>query len=101
MGLGILLASNFGVFVKLYFDHQKDKKIKAEKELKEKETTNTDAINKLTAAINQNTRALNHFESDLQRLFTAVKLVAGEKWPDISKIIQDEHPRAKKGFEEV
>ena len=95
VALGTLIVSNFGVFVKIYFDNRKEAKLKSEAQEKEKILSQNEITQSLIKAIQENTTALKHFESDLQRVFTAVKLVAGKKWVQISKIIQEEHPRGK------
>lgn len=89
IALGVLLASNAGTFIKIILDHFAKKKLKEESELKSKETNQDEAIRHFTLALEKNNNTLLKIDKDLQRLFTAVKLLAGKKWPTISKIIQE------------
>jgi hypothetical protein len=84
IALGVLIVANFGVFFKFFVD-----KVSASKKAEKTEIQN------LVEALNKNTQALVKFEEDMQRFYMAIKLVAGKKWPGISKIIQNEHPRKK------
>ncbi len=82
VAVGVLIASNFGVFFKIFWDHRS-------KTIQEEKT----AISDLRSSLDANTKALNQFDLHLQRVFTAVKILAGDKWSDISKVIQQEVPR--------
>lgn len=93
LALGVLVASNFGTLLKIIFDHFSKKKLKEESELKSKQMDHEATLQRFTKALERNTEVLNKLEKDLQRLFTAVKLLAGTKWTKISKVIQEEIPR--------
>lgn len=71
---------------------------------KKKSEVTEDGIEKLTGSINQNTRAVEELKfqltqiekeviglpkmkEDLNRNFTAIKILAGERWPEIRAII--------------
>lgn len=75
IALGALIISNFGTLIKIYFDNKAAKKIKKDE--------SADKINS----------SLIKIDSDLQRIFMAVKLLSGKKWDGISKIIQQEIPK--------
>ncbi len=73
-----------------------------------KESASENAIKELTAVVRLNTVATEHldarlgeientlselpkFKLDMRRMFTAIKLIAGEKWPQIRKEIEEEN----------
>lgn len=66
-----------------------------------KDQLSEESVHHLTKAVESNTKAIEElgdkvakipkYEVDLKRLFSAVKLVAGERWPKIRKEIMDEH----------
>lgn len=74
---------------------------------KKKDELSEKSIEKLTAAMNTNTEAVKgletrikdveqhisampKFKQDQRRLFTAVKIMAGDEWPAIRKVIMDD-----------
>jgi len=92
VALGVLIASNAGTLIKIVLDHFTKKRLKEDSELKSKELNQDESIRQFTLALERNTQSLNKLSTDLQRLFTAVKLLAGPKWNKISKVIQQDIP---------
>jgi hypothetical protein len=75
IALGVLLASNIGTIIKIVIDHRYKSQAK------------DDSYNEHIL------KTLDKIETDLQRIFTAVKILSGKKWDNISKIIQEEVPK--------
>lgn len=94
VAVGALIASNSGVFIKMFWDYRVKTKEHEDLERKELKTQEAITMKELKLSLEANTKALNQFDMHLQRAFTAVKLLAGDKWAEISKVIQEEIPRS-------
>lgn len=97
-GILILLTLNVLVKVGAFIMKQKEKK----------DSLSEDTIKQLLNSVQQSTIAIAHlemrlktfeqnlndlpkFKTDIRRFYTAMKVLSGEKWPDIRKeIIEDE-----------
>lgn len=93
IALGVLIATNSGTFIKMYFDMREKKQLKLEAQEKQKEESEVQVLKKIEETLQKQTLAINNLSVDVQRMFTAIKLVAGSKWSKVSKIIQSDHPR--------
>lgn len=93
IALGVLIATNSGTFIKMFFDMREKRQLKLEASLKQKEESEIQVLKKIEETLQKQTIAINNLSTDVQRMFTAIKLVAGPKWAKISKLIQEDHPR--------
>jgi hypothetical protein len=99
VGIIVLLALNLimriGEFVFKLIEkksHGTDTQIK---EITMALTQNTDAVREVRvhlSVIQQELLEVKKFKSDSDMLFTAIKVIAGEKWPEVRKAIQEDRP---------
>jgi uncharacterized protein YlxW (UPF0749 family) len=91
--LSLHLVVTLGKFA---FDVFKKKSEKSDQEITEISLAlnrNTDAVRQLQVQISvleQELKEVRKFKLDTQRLFSAVKIMAGKKWPEIRKALEAE-----------
>lgn len=93
IAFGVLIASNLGTFTKIVIDHFAKKKLKEEMARKDTELAQDNTLGQIQRSLDSNTQAINGMRTDMQRLYSATKLLAGKKWEKISAQIQEQHPK--------
>lgn len=91
--IGILAVGNAGTIIKIFMDRKEKQELKAEAAVRDKEQSKDKALTDLKESLDKLTHSMNEVNLNLRRLYSATKLLAGKKWENISKAIQEEHPR--------